>query len=370
MKGFGRPVVFNWNMTTSCHHDCSFCGNASRKRTVDALSRDEAIQLVEEIGLSGVHHIWFSGGEPFLKKYFLEVLSKAFDIGLRVGVTTTGTVLTEKGLELLQVWRSQLDHFNVSIHGHTRDLYMMVHRVDQLHVATRNLRSLAEAHIPFNINLVVGQYNIEYVVDICRFLTSFGPNRINFLPLRPVGGGQKMTHDQVGFSQLLGVFSDVDKEIKMGNIVPVKYVTKDIVAGPFKSAFPNILVQRDSCSAHSVLHMDADGDMRICTHLTDLGLNSELVSKFTASRDDKGTLLSSWESDNLGAFRRHMYQAIRHESCIVCPSFSSGRCTPCSFRAPNCVSELKELGVIPEWAKSCGEGRNNMSRIPVTLVQN
>jgi MoaA/NifB/PqqE/SkfB family radical SAM enzyme len=301
------------------------------------------LTYLEQIQDWGVYEVWFSGGEPFLTSWFLDVLERSFERGMRVGVTTTATVISDRALTLLSTHKRHLAQLNVSFHGHTPDLYRAMHGTRQLGIATRNLRKFKLAGVPFRINLVISRVNLGAVIDICRYAQHLGAERVNLLPVRPVGAALSTSDDVPEFAELLPLFRALDGDAASGAVPPISYVAQDVVARALKSEFPNLFIPVDSCSAHAMVQMDADGAMSLCTQLRDMNLGPATEERFLAKPREDASLKDAWTSPEFRDFRSNMYRSVRHEQCARCPSFAAGRCTPCSFRAPDCEGKLEAI---------------------------
>lgn len=343
LTGFGRPVVVNWKVTTRCHHACSFCGNASRLLFDGVFDRAQAMGQIDSIRQSRAYEVWFTGGEPFHAPWFVDVLNEAFGSGLRVGITTTGTILKASSIEVLAANKKQLSFLKVSCHGHSRELYASMHGRDQFHLAERNMRRLRAAEVPFQINLVVSRVNLSAISEICKYLSDCGASAVSILPVKSAGGAMRIPDVQLRFDEILPIFAELDGLRKAGAVTQIRYGTQDIVARELCAHFPNLYIETDSCSAHSILQIEADGRMSLCSQIRDMGLKRETVDLYLSRRPADPSVEEAWNSPHALSFRANMYKATRHDQCTKCPSHASGRCTPCSFGPPDCDEKLAAI---------------------------
>jgi MoaA/NifB/PqqE/SkfB family radical SAM enzyme len=89
------------NLTVKCNQNCLFCCDGELKDSGYHLTFEEAQEKVAHIAAQGADSITFIGGEPLVQKYLVELVRFAREQGLRVGLTTNGTLLTEERLDAL-----------------------------------------------------------------------------------------------------------------------------------------------------------------------------------------------------------------------------------------------------------------------------
>ncbi|MBI2872434.1 MAG: radical SAM protein [Chloroflexi bacterium] len=91
-----RPVVV-WNVTRRCNLHCLHCYSTSQDRDYPGeLTSAEARALLDDLAGYRVPVVLFSGGEPLLRHDLFELLPYAAQKGLRVGLSTNGTLITQE----------------------------------------------------------------------------------------------------------------------------------------------------------------------------------------------------------------------------------------------------------------------------------
>ena len=99
-----KPVVV-WTATRRCNLHCAHCYTDSSDREYpDELSTDEALAMVDNLAAFGSPVLLISGGEPLTRPDLEIVAAHAVDRGMRVVVSTNGTLLTpERAASLAEV---------------------------------------------------------------------------------------------------------------------------------------------------------------------------------------------------------------------------------------------------------------------------
>lgn len=110
-----RPVVV-WNLTRQCNLHCVHCYIAATDRPdPEELKTPTALRVVDQLVDYGIPVLLLSGGEPLVRPDLLELASYATARGLRVGLSTNGTLLTGDTVHWLR--KSGVTYVGVSLDG-------------------------------------------------------------------------------------------------------------------------------------------------------------------------------------------------------------------------------------------------------------
>lgn len=90
-----RPVVV-WNITRRCNLSCIHCYSDSDSREFPGeLSWEECRNVIDNLASYGVPGLLLSGGEPLIHPLFFYIAGYARERGLRLTLSTNGTLITE-----------------------------------------------------------------------------------------------------------------------------------------------------------------------------------------------------------------------------------------------------------------------------------
>src|SRR3990172_6813276 len=93
-KDIPRPVVV-WNCTRQCNLHCIHCyASAESRKSPGEMDTAEGKAFISSLADFGVPVILFSGGEPLLREDLLELASFAGEQGIRIALSTNGTLIT------------------------------------------------------------------------------------------------------------------------------------------------------------------------------------------------------------------------------------------------------------------------------------
>ena len=96
-KDVTRPVTFYGLVNERCNVKCRYCEYWRLPKYKDEMSIEEwqnALLSIKEF--VGTFSISFSGGEPFIKPGFLDLMTFCHKNGIHAGVTTNGSALNQK----------------------------------------------------------------------------------------------------------------------------------------------------------------------------------------------------------------------------------------------------------------------------------
>ncbi len=107
------PIKAEWEVVNTCNAKCLTCLYWQEKTDSRIFSTSEGKNLIQQLARSGLLNLCFTGGEPFLRKDLVELLSYAKKYGITTSVVTNGLLISERrARELVD---AKLDTIYVSI---------------------------------------------------------------------------------------------------------------------------------------------------------------------------------------------------------------------------------------------------------------
>jgi len=142
------PVNIHWIITNRCNERCIHCLRDNRK--VKELSLEQIKNIILHLKQEGCFNLAFSGGEPFIRKDFMEILAFSRKEQFAVSVLSNGTLLNEKKIRLLKKIRPQ--SVQLSLYGATAKMHDSITGAKGSFVKTINaIRLLKKYKIPFGL---------------------------------------------------------------------------------------------------------------------------------------------------------------------------------------------------------------------------
>ena len=166
------PRSANWHLTSRCNYHCRFC--CMQKLTGDLTSITLGDKVLQHLQRLGIEKINFVGGEPLNNSLIFEVTRHAKKMGFVVGITSNGSILTERTLDLLS---SSVDWIGLSIDSSSDEIEKQLGRGDGSHVqhCTKIAAKIRDIRIKLKINTTVTR--LTYQEDMRDFIRSINPDR-------------------------------------------------------------------------------------------------------------------------------------------------------------------------------------------------
>ncbi|MDD5565856.1 MAG: radical SAM protein [Candidatus Omnitrophica bacterium] len=151
--------------TYRCNLKCVHCFQSKRidKELTFARWHEILIQLKEH----GCLEIIFSGGEPFIREDFLEILMDASDMGFAIKINTNGTLLKEN--DVAQLRKVRLTFIQVSLYGvlaATHDL--LTAQQGTFEKVMQAIGWLEKHKVKFRIAFLVTKHNVNELASFRR----------------------------------------------------------------------------------------------------------------------------------------------------------------------------------------------------------
>ncbi|OYT64057.1 12,18-didecarboxysiroheme deacetylase [Methanosarcinales archaeon ex4484_138] len=194
-----KPVVV-WNMTQRCNLRCVHCYSRSENIEYgDELTTDEGIDLIDDLAQFGVPVILFSGGEPLMRRDFPELANHAREMGMRVVLSTNGTLITEKMARVLR--EIDLSYVGVSLDGmrETNDRFRGVNGA--FDAALGGIQNCKMEKIKVGLRFTINKKNVSDVPAIFDLLKMENIPRVCFYHLVYAGRGSKLVKEDLSHEE-------------------------------------------------------------------------------------------------------------------------------------------------------------------------
>ena len=180
-----RPVYVKVKLFFGCNLKCAMC-NHWRETREPPLSIERFRDVLTELAELGCRKIHFSGGEPLLRPHVPNLVAHATQLGLRVTITTNGTLVDKEVAKRLV--EAGLRGVNVSIDSPDRKLHDRIRgergAFKKAAQAVKYFRRYArKGKISIRLNTVVGRYNYLSLAPLADFAHEIGADAINLIPV-------------------------------------------------------------------------------------------------------------------------------------------------------------------------------------------
>lgn len=188
IDGYGREINYlRISVTDHCNMHCIYCMPQKIQRLPhnEILRNEEIIRLIEIFVGLGVNKIRFTGGEPLLRKNFLNIAQRVRknhgDIELCI---TTNGLLLEQYAHFIK--ECAIQKVNVSLDTLNNDTFFRVTGVDALSQVIKGIEKIAAlGGIECKLNTVIMESTIDEAADLIQFASKV--DAIRFIERMPIG---------------------------------------------------------------------------------------------------------------------------------------------------------------------------------------
>ncbi len=275
-----RGVAFE--IIEACNLYCEFCVRNASHGLKGALAVDEFEKRLERATADfRLRLIALTGGEPFLHKEIVAMLTRAQDFAHAVSVTTNGTVLRHEQLDAIA--HLPRVHFIASLDGPPSVHDMVRGRNGAFAKLRRFVAEVRRREIPVLINMTVNERNYRHVYRTIEIAASWGASDISIALVKPEGRGRQIENGGPVLSETGRQYLLAKKRLDSADF-EVRFIE------PLGHIFDPALRSRGGgCGAGSeMVHVQVDGRVLLCTSCKESigNISDEEFSLKTAIQSD------------------------------------------------------------------------------------
>lgn len=169
------PYIMSWNITNRCNMACTYC-NLSFNQGEGELSYEEAIQVIDILVENKIFIISFSGGEPFCREDFMDILKYAADHKITSLIATNGQFLTRELVNKLKDLR--VSAVAVSLDSFTKELNEKFRGFGTYEPAIRSMKYIKEVGLGLILSIGVYESNYHEYQDFLEKAYELGADRV------------------------------------------------------------------------------------------------------------------------------------------------------------------------------------------------
>ena len=278
---FGRAITYlRVSVTDRCDLRCIYC-MSERMRFLprnELLSIEELDQLCAAFVRRGVRRLRFTGGEPLVRRGFLDLLNSVkrhLGSGLdEITVTTNGVQLAEFADP---IFAAGVRRVNVSVDSRDRDTFKHITRRDRLPEVLAGIDAAERAGLKVKINTVaLKRDNAHEIPDLIMWAHRRGFD-ITLIETMPLGEIDEDRTDQ--FLSLASVRQDMASYWRLTDLPdrtggPARYVRVEETGGRLGFITP---LSHNFCEACSRVRLTCTGRLYLCLgHETSVDLRETL----------------------------------------------------------------------------------------------
>lgn len=166
-----------WSLTGRCNYRCRHCYMDAPEASLGEVSHGEALDIIEQMAQCGVMRVDLTGGEPFVRSDFWELVDAILAHGIKIGMVYTNGWLVDEALLAEFEKRNIKPEFSVSFDGvGWHDWMRGVKGAEE--AALRALRLCIAHGFPTDVEMCVHKGNAHTVRETVKLLSEIGVPRM------------------------------------------------------------------------------------------------------------------------------------------------------------------------------------------------
>jgi AdoMet-dependent heme synthase len=211
----GYDFVVQWHLTERCNLRCRHCYQEGGKHPEMPLQAIKGVigeiaamlaawQEAYEIEFSPSFNV--TGGEPFLRADFPEVLAELARANFDCFVLSNGTLIGPGEAELMR--SLAVRGVQVSLEG-PEEIHEQIRGRGSFQAALQGIRHLLAAGVAVSINATLSRFNAEAFYDLVRLASELKVPRLGFSRLVPAGQGAGMLGEMLSAAEVRELYEKI-----------------------------------------------------------------------------------------------------------------------------------------------------------------
>ncbi|SNR37262.1 cyclic pyranopterin monophosphate synthase subunit MoaA [Lutibacter agarilyticus] len=265
---FGRKISYlRLAVTDRCNLRCQYCMPAAGINIVDRqelLTYKEMYRITRVLSELGVNKVRLTGGEPFVRKDFINFLeSLSFNDQLdEINITTNGALISNH-IEKLEALK--IKSVNLSIDSLHKEKFAQITRRDVFENVFETFQKLAQSNLNLKLNVVVQSgFNTNEIIDFVE-LSKDKNIAVRFIEEMPFNGkGQRQMNEEWNYTKII---NHIQKHYS--EVIPVQSkkssTSKNFKIPTYKGTFGIIpAFTRTICNDCNRIRITATGMFKNC----------------------------------------------------------------------------------------------------------
>ncbi len=166
------PSQVDISLTGRCNLECRYCFYNDSMEKAGDLPTESWVNLFEELGSIGTRRLCLSGGEPFMRRDFFELIDALIDNKMRYSILSNGTLIDKNTINKFSKGkrRLRLDSIQISIDGSKAEIHDKSRPPKSFDRALSALRLLKKEGFPVTVRVTINRHNVENLESIASLL--------------------------------------------------------------------------------------------------------------------------------------------------------------------------------------------------------
>ena len=164
-----RKPITVWNITRTCNLRCVHCySDSAAAQYPGELDWEQMEKVVEDLAAYQVPSLLLSGGEPMIHPRFFELVDLASSKGLKLTISTNGTLITPEKAALLKA--ANVAYVGISLDGIGKIHDEFRRKEGAFDGAVRGFKNCHDVDQKTGLRLTLTRHNVENIEQILDFI--------------------------------------------------------------------------------------------------------------------------------------------------------------------------------------------------------
>lgn len=196
---FNAPYTITFSITDTCNARCATCTRWQNKDDRRELSFEEWKRLILKFSRwINPCYISFTGGEPFFKSWFYDLLEHANKMGVYSNVSTNGIVFDIESCD--RIIYTGVDFILFSLNSIDPEIHNTYKGVDNLHqkiVSAIKYIKKENNKVRIGVSFIITKDNYATLSEFASWAYDLGVDSINFQVIRDIFGPNFSSHPSI-----------------------------------------------------------------------------------------------------------------------------------------------------------------------------
>ena len=174
------PREANLLVTGKCNLSCRHCSVNSHGNMQKDLPLASWIQILEKLKADKLIRLTLTGGEPFCRSDFSQLISALAERPFRFSINTNGTLVTPDIIQVLKKNQKRFDGFMISLDGPSEDIVDAQRGTGVFRQLLHGVEQISSAGLSFGFYCTVTSINVMHLYETAKLALALGADYIKF----------------------------------------------------------------------------------------------------------------------------------------------------------------------------------------------
>ncbi len=311
------PVHVVWEITLACNLKCSHCGSRAGKVRPGELTTEQCFEVIDKLAELGTREISIIGGEAFLRKDWLEIISRIDGHGMECSMQSGAYNLNEK--RIVAAKEAGIKNIGISIDGLPEVHNEIRGRSASYQHAMKALSLLDKHNITSSVNTVITKLNQFQLDELLDDFIQRGVKNWQIQLMVAMGNAVENDHLIIQPYELVDLYERLIKVYRraLENGIVVQAGNNIGYYGPYEHIWRqgNDAYWSGCNAGHTAIGIEADGVIKGCPSLP--------TTDYTAGNIKDMDLRDIWKYSEQMQFTRYRNEEELWGNCKTCYYASS-----------------------------------------------